>query len=71
MFTHHGGKGLFSCGYLRMTFLVGPIDKGFVAHPTRIRFFSGAHFLVTFLVSTVYKGLVVHPAGFSLVCFFA
>ena len=62
--------GLLSCVYLRMTFLVGPIYKGLVAHPTSKWFFSCAHFLMTFLVGPIDKGLIAHPAGFSPVCIF-
>ena len=53
-----------------MTFLVGPIYKGLVAHPTSKWFFSCAHFLMTFLVGPIDKGLIAHPAGFSPVCIF-
>ena len=70
LFAHHAGRGLFSCVYLRMTFLVGPIYKGLVAHPRSKWFFSCAHFLMTFLVGPIDKGLIAHPAGFSPVCIF-
>ena len=42
--AHHADRGIFSCVYLHMTFLVGPIYKGLVAHPTSKWFFSCAHF---------------------------
>ena len=68
LLTHPAGKGLFSCVYLFLTFLVGLIEKGLVTHPTYKWFFSCAHFLMTFLVGPIDKDLVAHPAGFSPVC---
>ena len=54
--------------YLFLTFLVGLIEKGLVAHPTYKWFFSRVHFLMTFLVGPIDKDLIAHPAGFSPVC---
>ena len=68
--AHHADRGIFSCVYLHMTFLVGPIYKGLVAHPTSKWFFSCAHFLLTFLVGPIDKDRVAHPVGFSPVCLF-
>ena len=48
LISYPAGKGLLSCVYLRMKFLVVPINKGLVAYPTGKRLFSCVYLLVTF-----------------------
>ena len=62
--THPAGKGLLSCVYLRMTFLVDLIEKGLVTHPTGKRFFScvySSHNIYRMFLDTSFRQMAFLP----------
>ena len=65
--TYPAGKGLLTCVYLRMTFLVDPIDKDLVAYPTGKGLFSCVYLLMTFQNVSWH---ILQAKGFSPVCIF-